>query len=148
VSDNEIYKVGFTQGTFDLFHRGHLNLLEQAKKRCKYLIVGVNSDQLVEQYKGNKPIIPDQDRAAIVAALKVVDQVVITETLDKLDALDKYHFNAIFIGDDWATSPRWRKTGQELAERGVPLVYLHYTQGVSTTILRTKLVAQDAKGNT
>ena len=64
------YKIGYTQGTYDLFHVGHLNLLNNAKKQCEYLIVGVNSDELVMQYKNKKTHINEQDRATIVNAIK------------------------------------------------------------------------------
>ena len=51
-------KIGFTQGAFDMFHIGHLNLLKNARKHCDYLIVGVNSDELVQTYKNKSTIIP------------------------------------------------------------------------------------------
>ena len=127
------YKVGYTQGTFDLFHIGHLNLLENAKKQCDYLIVGVNSDELVMQYKNKKVNISEQDRAKIIKALKVVDEVYITHTLDKEVALKKFNFDAIFIGDDWKGNARWEATGKRLNELGAELVFLPHTDGISTT---------------
>ena len=48
--------IGYTQGTYDMFHIGHLNLIKNAKRRCDYLIVGVNTDELVESYKQKRPI--------------------------------------------------------------------------------------------
>ena len=67
------YKIGYTQGVYDMFHIGHLNLINQAKERCEYLIVGVNSDQLVERYKNKTPVICQEDRRTIVANIKAVD---------------------------------------------------------------------------
>lgn len=58
--------IGYTQGTFDMFHIGHLNLIKNAKRHCDYLIVGVNADDLVESYKHKRPIIPLEERAEIV----------------------------------------------------------------------------------
>ncbi len=133
------YKIGYTQGTYDMFHIGHLNLINHAKEYCDYLIVGVNSDELVRSYKQKSPVIVEQERAEIVRNIKAVDECVITSTLDKLDALEKYHFDAIFIGDDWKGNPRWEQTRQELAERGVDLVFLHHTDGVSSTQLASVL---------
>ena len=131
------YKIGFTQGTYDMFHIGHLNLINHAKEYCEYLIVGVNADSLVEDYKHKTPVISENERAEIVRNLKAVDECVITTTLDKLIALDLYHFDAIFIGDDWKGNDRWEQTGQDLAKRGVDLVFLPHTAGVSSTGLRT-----------
>ena len=131
------YKVGFTQGTYDMFHIGHLNLINHAKEYCDYLIVGVNADALVEEYKHKTPVIKEEDRAEIVRNIKAVDECVITTTLDKLAALDLYHFNAIFIGDDWKGNARWEQTRLDLSERGVDLVFLPHTAGVSSTGLRT-----------
>lgn len=132
------YKIGFTQGTYDMFHIGHLNLINHAKEYCDYLIVGVNADSLVEEYKHKTPVISENERAEIVRNIKAVDQCVITTTLDKLVALDLYHFNVIFIGDDWKGNSRWEKTKADLAEKGVDLVYLPHTAGVSSTGLRTE----------
>lgn len=132
------YHIGFTQGTYDMFHIGHLNLINHAKEYCDYLIVGVNADTLVQEYKNKTPVISEEERRLIVANLKAVDECVITTTLDKLDALDKYHFDVIFIGDDWKGNPRWEQTRADLAERGVDLVFLPHTDGISSTMLRPK----------
>ncbi len=59
------YKTGNTQGTFDMFHIGHLNLLHQANELCEELIVGVNTDHLVNEYKHKQPVVNERDRAAI-----------------------------------------------------------------------------------
>lgn len=130
------YTIGFTQGTYDMFHIGHLNLINHAKEYCDYLIVGVNADALVQQYKHKTPVIKEAERAEIVRNLKAVDECVITTTLDKLVAWDQYHFNAIFIGDDWKGNPRWEQTKLDLAKKDVDLVFLPHTAGVSSTGLR------------
>lgn len=135
----EKYKVGYTQGTFDLFHVGHLNLINNAKERCEYLIVGVNSDELVMEYKNKSTNINENDRARIVNAIKGVDKVIITKTLDKNEILNYIKFDAIFIGDDWKGNTRWEKTKNELAERGVDVVFLPHTDGISTTQIVDKI---------
>ena len=129
------YKIGYTQGTFDLFHIGHLNLLNNAKKYCDYLIVGVNSDELVMKYKNKKTNINQNDRARIVDAIKGVDKVVITTTLDKTIIHKQIKFDAIFIGDDWKGNERWNKTEDDLKKVGANVIYLPHTDGISTTLL-------------
>lgn len=130
------YKIGYTQGVYDMFHIGHLNLINHAKEYCDYLIVGVNADKLVQEYKHKTPVINELERAAIVRNIKAVDECVIAHTLDKLIALEHYHFGAIFIGDDWKGNPRWEQTKIDLAKQGVDLVFLPHTDGVSSTELR------------
>ena len=131
--------IGYTQGTYDMFHIGHLNLIKNAKRRCDYLIVGVNTDELVESYKNKRPIIPLEERVEIVRAIKYVDEVIITNTLDKKVIWDKIRFDEIYIGDDWKGNARWEQTGRELAELGAKLVFLPYTKETSSTMLREKL---------
>lgn len=130
------YKIGYTQGVYDMFHIGHLRLINRAKELCDILIVGVNSDKLVESYKHKTPIINQNDRAEIIRNLKSVDDIIITETLDKEEILKLIPFNAIFIGDDWYGNPRWMQTKEELALKGIDVVFLPHTDGISSTILR------------
>lgn len=120
-----------------MFHIGHLNLLKNARAKCEYLIVGVNSDDLVRSYKSKTPIINESERAEIVRNIKGVDACVIVDTLDKMAAYDRFHFDVIFIGDDWKGNPRWKQTEVEMKEVGVDLVYLPHTAGVSSSALTT-----------
>lgn len=131
------YKIGYTQGVYDMFHIGHLNLLNHAKEYCDYLIVGVNSDQLVQSYKHKIPVINERERRIIVSNIKAVDECIIAETLDKKSMLNELHFDVIFIGDDWKGNPRWEETRAEMALVGVDVVFLPHTDGISSTILET-----------
>ena len=130
------YKVGYTQGVYDMFHIGHLNLLNNARDLCEHLIVGVNSDELVTQYKHKLPVIPEEERRLIVANIKAVDACEIVDTLDKVENYKRFHYDAVFIGDDWKGNARWTQTEKDLAPYGVDVVYLPHTQGVCSTELR------------
>lgn len=138
IMQDKKYKIGYTQGTFDMFHIGHLNLLKHAKEYCDILIVGVNADKLVEEYKHKTPIINQEERVEILRAIRYVDNVVISETLKKTEMYKLIHFDAIFIGDDWKGNERWTQTEKNLKEVGADVVYLSYTKGVSSTMLREK----------
>lgn len=133
------YKIGYTTGVFDMFHIGHLNILRRAKEQCDYLIVGVSTDEVVENYKHKTPVIPFSERCAIVEAIKYVDTVVPQDTMDKYIAWEKYHFNAIFHGDDWKQSNMYNELEAKLKPLGVEFVYLPHTDGISSTMLKEKL---------
>ena len=115
-----------------------LNLLHQAKELCDTLVVGVNTDQLVSEYKHKVPVVNEHDRAAIIAELRCVDKVVLCNTLSKTDAWQKLHFDVVFIGNDWKGNERWKQTEIDLKPLGAEVVYLHHTDNVSSTILRGK----------
>ena len=132
------YKIGYTQGVYDMFHIGHLNIINKAKEQCDYLIVGVNSDELVQTYKHKETVINELDRAEIVRNLKAVDKCVIVDTLDKIELHKHLGFNAIFIGDDWYGNPRWMQTKEDLSTIGVDVVFLPHTNGISSTMLRSQ----------
>lgn len=138
------YKVGLTVGVFDLFHVGHLNLLERCKEQCEHLIVAVCGDDYVTLRKRKNPVIPEKDRMRIIAALKCVDEVS-TITLDEIDdkmlALKRFNFDVLFSGDDWKNSERYNRTEKQFAELGVAIEYLPYTKGVSTTEIKEKMNA-------
>lgn len=134
--------IGFTAGTFDMFHIGHLNLLRNAKKECDYLIVGVNSDELVKEYKNKEVIVPYEERAEIVNAIRYVDEVMKIDSLDKKISWNLKHYDILFIGSDWKGSERWNQTEKEMAEYGVKVHYLPYTQQTCSTLLREKLLTK------
>ncbi len=132
--------IGYTAGTFDMFHIGHLNLIKNAKSRCDYLVVGVNSDRLVEEYKGKRVVVPIEERMEIIRALRFVDDVVCVDSLDKKIAWNQMHYDLLFIGDDWKGNPRWEATAKEMKELGVETIFLPHTEGTNSTLLREKLV--------
>ena len=128
--------IGYTQGAFDSLHYGHVRLLKNAKLQCDYLIVGVNSDALIEKYKNTKTIIKENERKEIVESIKYVDKVLVVNTLDKDYLYHLLHFDKIFIGDDWKGSKRWENTEKQLSKYGVPVVFLPHTDGISTTMIK------------
>lgn len=132
------YKVGYTSGVYDMFHVGHLNLLRRAKEKCDYLIVAVTTDELA-LYKNAHTVIPFEDRAEIVSAIKYVDKVVPQESMDKMAAWEKYKFDAMFVGDDWKGTDVWNKLEEDFSKVGVDIVYFPYTKKISSTKLRETL---------
>ena len=131
--------IGYTTGVYDMFHIGHLNILRRAKEQCDYLIVGVSTDELVQHDKHKTPIIPLAERMKIVEAIRYVDKVVPQSNKNKMEALEKYHFNKMFVGSDWKGTDAWNHFEEEFAPLGVEIVYLDHTDGISSTILREKL---------
>ena len=129
-----------TYGTFDLFHVGHLNILRRAKELGDYLIVAVSSDAFNAQ-KGKKAYHSDQDRMAILKAIKYVDEVILEESWDqkikdvqeqkKLD-VQKYDVDVFVMGDDWKGQFDFLKDYCEV-------VYLPRTEGISTTKIKDDL---------
>ena len=122
-----------------MFHIGHLNILRRAKERCDYLIVGVSTDEVVEEYKHHKPIIPFEQRAAIVEAIKYVDEVVPQTSMDKLEFLKSRHFDVMFHGDEWKGTELYNQYEKDFAQYGARIEYLSHTEGVSSSMLREKI---------
>lgn len=133
------YKIGYTTGVYDMFHIGHLNILRRAKEQCEYLIVGVSTDENVQLYKNKTPVIPYEQRKSIVEAIRYVDQVVPQENMDKFSAWEKYHFDAIFHGDDWKGSDMYNEIEAKLKAVGCDLVFLPHTDGISTSQIVQKV---------
>ena len=127
--------IGYTTGVYDMFHIGHLNIIRRAKEQCDFLIVGVSTDELVQKEKGKTPVIPYVERAAIVEALKYVDQVVPQIDKNKHGAWKKYHFDKMFVGSDWKGSQQWNEFEKQFKPYGVEIVYLPHTDGISSTKL-------------
>ena len=136
------YKIGYTCGVFDLFHVGHLNLLERCKEMCDVLIVGVCDDEYVRKIKNKEPVIVENDRVRVLNALKCVDRAVLVDietTNNKMLAREQFQFDVLFSGDDWKGSERYKLTEQQFSRIGVSIEYLPYTKGVSTSDIKLKL---------
>ena len=124
---------GITFGAFDAFHVGHLNLLRRAREKCDKLIVCVSDDEYIREIKKTEPLFKYEDRYEIVNAIKYVDYVDVQGLFfTKENAIKKYKPDVIFVGNDWTPETF---TGEEL---GVLVIYLPYTKGISTTLIKEK----------
>lgn len=130
-----------TFGTFDLFHIGHLRMLERAKKYGDYLIVGISSDELNWEKKKKYPIFSCKERLEIISSLRCVDEVFIEEVIDKEEYCKKYKADIFIIGDDWKGRPcgKEKKTFDEQLEDICSVIYLERTENISTTEIIEKI---------
>ena len=128
-------KTGITFGTFDMFHYGHLRILQRSRALCDRLVVGVASDEFnMRKDKHRVPVFPWEQRAAIVGELKCVDEVFKEECEEKkADYVREHKADVFIIGADYTGRFDWLKEAC-----GVEVVYLPRTPGVSTTQLLSK----------
>ena len=125
-------KIVLTYGTFDMFHIGHLNLLNRLKNLGSKLIVAVSTDEF-NSIKGKKTLIPFEQRALIVQNIKCVDMVISEENWEqKIDDIKKYNVDIFAMGDDW-------KGKFDFLKDYCKVVYLPRTQNISTTELKKEL---------
>jgi glycerol-3-phosphate cytidylyltransferase len=132
----------YTGGTFDLFHSGHVNLLKSCSQLGR-VVVALNTDEFIEQYKGQKPIMDYQQRKETLQACRYVWKVVPNEGgSDSTLTITKVNPNVIAIGSDWARKDYYSQMGftqDWLDARGYSLIYIPYTGGISTTKLKAKI---------
>ena len=112
----------FTSGSWDLFHMGHLNMLKRSKELGTKLVVGVSTDELIEEYKGLPPVIPFEQRMEIVRANKYVDVVVRQTILTEIRQLKEFKVDIVTIGDDWKN--RFLEGLEWMKEHGKEVFYL------------------------
>lgn len=124
--------VVYTSGTFDMLHINHLKMIEYARALGDILIVGVNTDELVASYK-SEPIIPFEERIALMKAIKGPDVVIPQHSLDHTDKVAKLNFDVFVVGDDWTGKYDYLK------EMGVTVVYFPYGKGVSSSGLKQRI---------
>lgn len=125
-------KIVLTYGTFDMFHIGHLNLLNRLKNLGSKLIVAVSTDEF-NALKGKKTLIPFEQRALIVQNIKCVDMVISEKNWEqKIDDIKKYNVDIFAMGDDWKGKFDFLKDYCEV-------IYLPRTQNISTTELKKEL---------
>lgn len=131
-------KIGFTCSTFDLLHAGHVVMLEEAKRHCDYLIVGLQTDPTIDRPDKNKPIQSVVERQIQLAAVKYVDEIVMYATEQDLeDLLLTLPINVRIIGDEYKTKPF---TGKAICkDRGIKMVYNGRDHSFSSTSLRKRV---------
>jgi glycerol-3-phosphate cytidylyltransferase len=103
---------------------------------CDRLIVAVSTDELVESYKGHKPVIPFEQRIEIVRSIRYVDGAIRRDKRDLVDEWSRIDFNKVFVGDDWVNDDQWRAWERELDGVGVDVVWLPRTPNISSTIIK------------
>ncbi len=126
-------KIIITFGTFDVFHLGHLRILQRAKELGKKLIVGISTDDLNFSKKGKYPVYSQEERMEIVASIRYVDKVFFEESLElKGNYLRKYKADILVMGDDW-------KGKFDKFRNFCEVIYLHRTPSISTTEVIEKI---------
>jgi D-beta-D-heptose 7-phosphate kinase/D-beta-D-heptose 1-phosphate adenosyltransferase len=130
--------VVFTNGCFDLLHRGHVLLLRQAKALGDLLIVGLNSDASVKALKGaSRPILPETDRIELIAAMEMVDYVVLFAEADPHRVISVLRPAVLVKGGDWSPD---RIIGADVVEaEGGKVTVIPYVKGFSTTEIIDKV---------
>ncbi len=135
-------RVVFTNGCFDLLHRGHVRLLERARAEGDALVVGLNSDASVQRLKGaGRPLVPQADRAEVLAALECVDAVTLFEEDTPRELIAALLPDVLVKGGDWA--PDKIVGRQEVEAAGGKVVVVPYVEGYSTTALIERLARRE-----
>ena len=136
----------YTGGTFDLFHIGQVRLLERCRElsgESGMVIVSLNTDEFIEEYKGKPPIISYQDRAEVLLSCRYVDKVIPNfGNEDSKPAIVEASPDIIAIGSDWARKDYYKQmqfTQDWLDKHSISLIYIPYTTGTSSTNIKTKL---------
>lgn len=124
--------VVYTSGTFDMLHINHLKMIEYARALGDILIVGVNTDELVASYKSD-PMIPFEERIALIKAIKGPDIVIPQKDLDHTDKVKKLQFDIFVVGDDWVGKYDY------LTALGVQVIYFPYGDGISSSNLKRRI---------
>lgn len=133
----------YTGGTFDLLHKGHIEFL----KRCAEfgsVTVALNTDEFIEKYKGQPPVMSYVERKSVIEACRYVDKVIAnTGGADSRSSIVTAMPDMIIIGSDWAMRDYHKQMGftQEwLDERKIMLCYIPYTKGISSTEIKKRLL--------
>ena len=134
--------VVYTVGTFDLLHVGHLALLEYCSTLGDVVAVGVASDGVVNSYKPNVPVIPLEQRAEMLSALRCVDIVRPYHELEYVSACKELNVDIFVIGEDWGRSPHNLAVEAYLKKEGKQIIQVRYNPRTSSTTIKKNVIAQ------
>lgn len=136
-------KIGFTCSTFDLLHAGHVTMLEEAKRHCDFLIVGLQNDPTLDRPEKNAPVQSIVERQIQLAAVKYVDEIVIYNTeQDLIDLLLTLPIDVRVLGDEYKSKDF---TGKDIAkQRGSKIIYNGRDHSFSSSSLRKRVAFADS----
>jgi D-beta-D-heptose 7-phosphate kinase/D-beta-D-heptose 1-phosphate adenosyltransferase len=131
--------VVFTNGCFDILHRGHVHVLRQAKAAGDLLIVALNSDRSVQEIKGaNRPVLPETDRIELIGAMEMVDYVIIFDDPDPYKLIAAIKPNVLAKGGDWSAE---KIIGADVVEQaGGRVVVIPYLKGFSSSAIIERIL--------
>jgi glycerol-3-phosphate cytidylyltransferase len=132
----------YTVGTFDLLHIGHLALLNHCKTLGDVVAVGVASDEVVNLYKANVPVIPLNQRVEMLEALRCVDIVRPYHELEYVSACKELNVDIFVIGEDWGSKPHNLDVEAYLKEAGKQIVQVRYNPHTSSTKIKKIIISQ------
>ena len=135
----------YTVGTWDLLHVGHLALLNHCKELGDVFAVGVASDEVVNLYKPNVPVIPLSQRVEMLEALRCVDIVRPYHELEYVSACKELNVDIFVIGEDWGSSPHNVAVESYLKSAGKRIVQVRYSPRTSSTAIKQNVITQSHK---
>ena len=134
--------VVYTVGTWDLLHVGHLALLEHCKTLGDVVAVGVASDEVVNLYKPNVPVVPLNQRAKMLAALRCIDIVHPYHKLEYVSACMELNVDIFVVGEDWGRKPHNLEVESYLKAAGKQIVQVCYNPQTSSTKIKQRVIGQ------
>lgn len=133
----------YTGGTFDLFHAGHTRFLARCAEFGS-VVVSLNTDEFIEAYKGKPPVISFSDRREVLLSCRFVERVIPNiGGADSKPAILAVDPDMVIIGSDWARKDYYKQMGftqDWLDQRGIGLAYIPYTEGISSTIIKERMI--------
>lgn len=133
----------YTGGTFDLFHAGHVKFLQRCSQIADEVVVSLNTDEFIKAYKKKAPVMTFDERLTTLAGCRYVDRVVPNVGgADSKVAIDRVRPDIVAIGSDWARKDYYKQMQFDqdwLDERNISLIYIPYTDGISSTDIKNRL---------
>lgn len=135
--------IGYTGGSFDIPHFGHYNFFRQCKDFCDYLVVALNTDEFIESYKGSKPEFSYSERIKILEKCPYIDKIIPNFAgANSKPAILNVNPDLIIIGNDWLSKDYCKQmdfTPQWLTDHNIALMYIPYTDGISSSLIKEKI---------
>jgi FAD synthetase len=132
----------YTGGTFDVCHVGHVHFLKECKKYCDKLVVSLNTDEFIKEYKGKKPVFSYESREQHLLDTGYVDDVIPNSGgADSKPSIELVNPNIIIIGSDWSRKDYYKQMGFSqdwLDMRDIALMYIPYYRYISTSLIKEK----------